>query len=157
MDAEAQRVERQRALEEKRMKLEKLKREREERSRAQADESRAGAPIEPKENIANVSTRAEVDDLVSSLLGDTKTKLTVPVTLPAEPTAEGSNFPANLSTAASSSSVATERTSTSLSEKLARLSLASAVVHIDIPPRECEAYDKEVQVHLVVEANMKTK
>lgn len=144
MDADAQRVERQRALEEKRMKLEKLKREREERSRAQADESRVGPPTEPKENIANVSTRAEVDDLVSSLLGDSKTKPTVPATSPAE----GSSFPAAIITTASSSSGASEHTSALLSEKLARLSFVSAVVHIDILPREREAYEKEVQVRL---------
>ena len=52
MDAESQRLERQRALEEKRLKLEKLKREREERSRTQVQEqqgdNRLASGTEPK-------------------------------------------------------------------------------------------------------------
>lgn len=141
MDSETQKLERQKALEEKRMKLEKLKREREERAQQAAAAAAASSKNDANDKENKSNSRAEVDDLVNTLLSNgsgsgnenSSTSETSKVEIPAT-----SNTQQNLSSQDCLPRI-------SLEDKLSRLTVNKAVVHVDIAPTLIESYEKGTQ------------
>ena len=139
MAEDSQRAERQRALEEKRNKLDRLKREREERNQQQAANAQASAAAAEKEKNEKENSRAQVDDLVNSLL---QTSVSDASAKNDDDNYSSSN---NNITSPASSDRGSAGNSSRTHQRAVELTVKMGVSRIDIPPRVPEVYEKGSQ------------